>query len=61
MVITEEIVKKRLTDLLNECLESANQEHSFVVKKVDLVNKKFLVEFDIVEVPEDDYIGFQGY
>lgn len=54
-------VEKQLTDLLNDCLESANQEYSFKVTSVDLVNMKFNVSFNIVVVEEDDYIGFQGY
>jgi hypothetical protein len=48
-----------LTDLLNDCLESANQEYSFKVKGI--IDGKFVVAFNIVEVPEDDYIGFAGY
>ena len=60
-ILTEEDVKAVLTDLLNDCLSSANQEYSFEVKKVDLDNMKFTVEFNIVTVPEDNYIGFQGY
>ena len=50
-----------LTDMLTECLSSFNQEGSFKVKIVDLHNMKLTVEFDIVEVPEDNYIGFAGY
>jgi hypothetical protein len=61
MKLTEENVKKQLTELLNDCLSSANQEYSFEVKKVDLKNMKFTVDFNIVVVPEDNYIGFQGY
>lgn len=54
-------VTDSLTDLLEDCLEYANQNGSFKVLDVDLKRGKFIVEFDIVEVPEDDYIGFQGY
>lgn len=61
MKITEEIVKNKLTDLLNECLESMNQEYSFKVKSVDLENMKMNVDFEIIIVEEDEYIGFQGY
>jgi len=56
-----EEAKFRLTDLLNECLESANQEHSFEVTSIDMDNLKFNVSFNIVIVEEDNYIGFQGY
>jgi len=57
----ESKVKHQLSDLLNECLESANQENSFKVIETDLKNGKFIVEFDIVEIEEDNYIGFVGY
>ena len=57
----EEKIKKRLSELLENCLEYENQGNSFEVLKVDLENEKFIVSFDIVEVPEDDYIGFTGY
>lgn len=57
----EEKVKAILTDLLNECLGSANQEHSFKVVMTDLAAQKFMVEFNIVAVPEDQCICFQGY
>jgi hypothetical protein len=50
---------KQLTDLLNDCLESMNQERSFFVRGIE--NGKFVVVFDIVEVEEDNYIGFAGY
>jgi hypothetical protein len=58
---TAEEIKKILTDLLNECLASGNQEHSFTVTGIDLEKMKFSVEFDIVQIPEDGYIGFSGY
>lgn len=58
---TKELVKKKLTDLLNECLSFANQEYSFEIKEIDLVDMKCQIEFNIVIAPEDDYIGFQGY
>ncbi len=61
MKLAKEEVKNRLSDMLEECLESCNQDGSFIVKYVDLKNMKFCVEFDIVKVEEDDYIGFAGY
>jgi len=48
-----------LADLLNQCLECCNQERSFEVKGI--IDGKFVVAFDIVEIKEDDYIGFAGY
>lgn len=54
-------VQETLSNLLDECLATANQEKSFRVTRIDLENMKFTVEFDIVEVPEDNYIGFTGY
>jgi len=58
---TKVSAKAALTNLLNECLESMNQERSFEVKNIDLKKMKFTVEFNIVIVDDDDYIGFQGY
>lgn len=57
--INDEGKIKKLSDLLNECLESCNQERSFSVRGIE--NGKFVVEFNIVEVEEDNYIGFAGY
>ncbi len=56
-----EEVKQHLEDLLNDCLESCNQERSFTVTSIDLDAATFNVEFNITYVEEDDYIGFAGY
>ena len=48
-----------LSELLDELLEYGNQENSFRV--LGITEGKLIVAFDIVEVPEDNYIGFQGY
>ncbi len=48
-----------LTDLLNDCLESCNQERSFTV--IGIIDGKFRVDFNIIEIPQDNYLGFQGY
>ena len=48
-----------LSGLLDELLEYGNQENSFRV--LGITEGKLIVAFDIVEVPEDNYIGFQGY
>ncbi len=40
---------------------SMNQTGSFSVIETNLQKKTFTVEFDIVEVPEDGYLGFAGY
>jgi hypothetical protein len=61
MNLTKERVETDLTDMLNDLLESGNQEGSFEVTSVDLKNMKFNVAFNIVVVEEDNYIGFQGY
>lgn len=58
---TEETAKKALTDLLNDCLACFNQDQSFEVKGIDMEKRKFTVEFDIITVDEDNYIGFAGY
>lgn len=57
----EERVKHTLTEMLNEFLSYGDQEHSFVVTNVDLKKMKFSVDFNIVEIEEDGYIGFVGY
>ena len=61
MDITEQIVEDSLIEMLDGLLSRGNQEGSFEVKKVDLENMKFTVEFNIVIVEDDNYIGFQGY
>lgn len=55
---TEQITKS-LTSLLNDCLETANQEHSFKVIETNLETEKFIVAFDIVEI-DGEYM-FRGY
>ena len=57
----EEKVKKMLEYMLNECLETNNQEYSFKTIGIDLENGKMQVEFNIAAVPKDNYVGFQGY
>lgn len=57
--MTEQEKIEVLADLLNDCLETANQEGSF--KVLGIMDGKFVVAFNVVEVPEDDYIGFAGY
>lgn len=54
-------IKASLTQLLDECLEGMNQENSFKVTGIDLNTMKLSVDFDIVIVEEDDYVGFAGY
>lgn len=61
MELKQQEVKSRLEDLLNECLESCNQERSFTVTNVDLDAGIFSVDFNIAVVEEDGYIGFAGY
>tara|TARA_R100000541_G_scaffold42364_1_gene49643 strand:- start:79 stop:267 length:189 start_codon:yes stop_codon:yes gene_type:complete len=57
----EERVKHTLSEMLNELLSYGSQQHSFVVTNVDLEKMKFSVDFNIVEVEEDGYIGFVEY
>jgi hypothetical protein len=52
-------VIRQLAALLNECLEGANQENSFEV--LGIKDGKFVVAFNIVEIPDDNYVGFAGY
>jgi hypothetical protein len=48
-----------LGDMLNGLLEYGNQDGSFTIRGVE--NDKLVVEFNIVRVEEDNYIGFAGY
>jgi len=57
----KEKVKKMLEGMLSECLETNNQEYSFKTTAIDLEKGKMQVEFDIIAVPEDNYVGFSGY
>ncbi len=57
--MTEDKKIQKLTWMLNECLEPFGQDNTFKVRGIE--SGKFVVEFDIVEVEEDDYIGFAGY
>lgn len=59
--LTDEELAKSLTDTLDECLEGINADGSIIGCKIDRENKKVFFEFDIIEVPEDNYIGFAGY
>jgi len=61
MEITKEIVEQALESLLNDCLASENQEYSFKVLDTNLNTGKFTVEFDIVIIEEDNFIGFHSY
>ena len=52
----------KLINLLNECLESSNQESGKkVCTNFDEDRKTITIKFDYVEVLEDEYIGFDGY
>ena len=56
-----ERVTKELTELLREALESVNQEYGIDKVTYDEKRQKFIVEFDVVFVEEDDFIGFENY
>lgn len=59
--MTTKEIESRLKELLDECLASANQEGSILNLEYDRINNQCIVALSVVEVPEDDYIGFQGY
>lgn len=61
MKLNKKEVTETLCNLLDDCLASANQEHSYNVLSVDLKRMKLTVEFDIVVFEDDNYIGFAGY
>jgi hypothetical protein len=50
-----------LSELLNECLRSANQDGSIVSLQVNPDGQTCTVVLSVIEVEEDDYVGFQGY
>lgn len=54
-------IQYQLLSMLNECLESANQEGGVKQCEYDPKKQEFKVIFDVVEVPEDNYVGFQSY
>lgn len=57
----KEIKEKRLTELLKEALESVGMEDGIIKTIYDPESNTFTATFDVVEVPEDNYIGFSGY
>ena len=54
-------VEEELANLLIECLEGSNQESGIKDFHYDEEKQEFHVVFDVVTVPEDNYIGFAGY
>jgi len=58
---SKEEVEAILTEILDDCLTYGNQDGSFKVLECNLETKKFIVEFDVVEVESDNYVGFAGY
>lgn len=58
---TRETKLTELGALLSECLDSGNQNGNWKVIAFDETKNKLIVEFDVVEIPQDDYIGFEGY
>lgn len=58
MELSEEEIEG-LGEMLDELLAYGNQEGSFKIRGVE--NGKLVVEFNIVKVPEDNYVGFAGY
>ncbi len=58
MKLTDEQKVLVLTDMLNECLSSLNQENSFQVVGFD--NEGFYVRFDVFE-DEFGNVTFAGY
>ena len=64
MNVSKEEVIKRITEELDECLESANAEiynYSDKIVDVDLENQTITIKFNYNIVPEDNYIGLAFY
>lgn len=59
--MSDDELSKKFIDMLDECLESVNADGSIIGCKIDRINKKVYFEFDLVEIPEDDFVGFWTY
>lgn len=54
-------IEAALYEMLNECLEGANQDGSILELKYDPESKTCTVKLTVEIIEEDNYIGFQGY
>lgn len=61
MAKTNKQIENALYDLLDELLESGNQEGSINSISYDSKTQKATIIMNVVIIEEDDYIGFQSY
>lgn len=60
--MTDEQIEKSVLEILEQCLESCNQDGSRPkVIAIDRDNGRVTIELNLVIVEEDEYAGFQGY
>lgn len=57
----KEVVEAALKNMLDECLESMNQDGSVRSLEYDPETQTCTVKMTVHIVEEDEYIGFQGY
>lgn len=57
----EIMIMEDLQDILDECLESGNQEGSFKIKSIDLEKRTGVAEFTIAIDDEGNVLGFNAY
>jgi len=51
-----------LLSMLNECLESANEQcYDMEVLSFDEEKAEVVIKFPLVIIEEDNYVGFSGY
>ena len=58
---TKKEIEEILTNLLYDCLQSANQEDAIISLKYDEKNNEAIVRLSVHIVEEDNYVGFNGY
>ena len=57
----KQTIERKLEELLNECLEGANQDGAIKRLTYNEDEETCTVVLSTHIVEEDDYIGFQGY
>jgi hypothetical protein len=58
---SKEKAEEELYDMLHEALRSFNQEDGIQSLTVDVDKETCTVVLSVVEVDDDNYIGFDGY
>lgn len=59
--MTKQEKEQELRELLDECLESCNQDGSIIDLAYDEDSNTCIVKLTVNEVERDKYIGFAGY